>query len=356
MMRHALNFVIISENKGVPDPDVLPIEEEKLLLEEALKDSFAHLPQHLQIIAEQTVYVINHSRETVTKHYMGWSAEDDTEYRLGDKSFFKPSLDPRDPRNGSIKVNLSQKFMKTIAIGKILGKKDTRVLLGMRLLVRSILAHELLHAYQYSTNPVQALSNPIPPSNDCRTNCPEGLCDLKLIEGTKRKIEYERAAIALQRSYVAAVEYEAFANALDEYEHTVPDKFEKGSLWWLVSGRHETSLSNYYLRQYVKEREKGREFGELLRIVYEGQYIPPVLVYEIKSLNDQIEMGNVLVNERAKERLARILSEWKSFCEDGTIILKSRLQDPLPYLASVNQRFNLEIQRCNRLIERLHLH
>lgn len=286
------NFVILSENLGLPDSDVLSVEEEKRLLLEALKDSYQYLPVNLQIIGGQVTYVINHTRQPVTKYYMGWSAEDDTDYRLGDRAFFNPSLDVTDPKNGTIKVNLSQKFIKTIAIGQFLGKNDELVLLGMKLLARSIIAHELLHAFQYSTNPVRALSNPIPPSTDSRNNCPEGLCDLELLQETKRKIEYERVAVALQRSYVVPEAYEAFAKALEKYEGEVPEQFKKGAVWWLVSGKHETSVSQYYLRDYVRERRKGNQFSELLRIVYEGQYIPPMLVYEIKSLNDALERGD----------------------------------------------------------------
>ena len=342
-------FRIFSQNTGLSHPDTLSLKEEKELLQEELKDSYFHLPIELQEIAGKTVYVINHERDAVTKYYMGWSAEDDLEYELGDRKFFDPSLDVRDKCNGTIKVNFTQKFVKTIAIGKVLGEKDKKVLLGMKLLVHSIIAHELLHAYQYHTNPVRALSNPIPPFNDCRSNCPEGLCDPNLLEETKKKIEYERDAIALQRSYVNSEAFNAFADSLDRFEESNPELFKKGAIWWLASNKHETSISEYYLRQYIREKEEGREFSDLLKTTYEGQYMPPLLVYQIKQLNDSFARSDTLNLNQAQDNLKGILRTWKCYCEPGTTTIRQRIQRTFPYLVLVNDRFNLELDRCKRM-------
>lgn len=341
-------FVIESQNSG-KDPDSISLDEEKRLLRDALLDAYPHLPPNLQSIAYKAAYFINHNWVAVTKVYMGWSAEDDPDYKPGDKRFYDPSLGIDNPNNGTIKVVFTQKFMKTLAMGELLGKTDQSLLEGARLFARAIIAHELLHAWQYHTQPVSALTTVINKTAlGNAINCPNGLCDTKLLEQHKKKIEYERDAFELERKYVNPELFNRFANALDKYEVENPELFKKGGMWFLLSGKNQSPLNEYYFREKAKNKNLGREFGRLAKLTYEGQIVPPQLVYDLKRVNDSIESSDTSKMAQ-KETFDKILNKWTVFCEPESTQLLKRIVGPLPYLKAVNERFNLELKRFERL-------
>ena len=323
------NIVVIRDIKpGQTDIlDQLTETREKEILQAAVADTYEFLsdaPQLQEIIRGGLHFVVNHTWSP-TKKYFGWGPEDDPEYTYPDKNFCNASTP-----EGTIKINLSQKFMKTLDLGLKLGEKDPDVMDGVKNFYRVIIAHELLHTHQWNTYPVAALSM-FPKS--CFDN--NGLCDQEMIKGTKLKIKYEEEAFAQNRRLTDPDKIIKFANAIKEYEIEHPEEFSDEGQYRLLSSSSKLSpLVNKLMKFANDARNEEKEITGVTKIDYYGEYRPCELIWELM---------NVVMNGQSpysKTKVEAILSEWDEYMnnpdhpDESAALLKT-----FPYLKPVKEGF-----------------
>ena len=328
--------VIRNINPGQTDaPDQLTEAREREILQAAIADTYNFLsdsPQLQEIVRGGLHFVVNHTWDPITKKYFGWGPEDDPEYKYPDKNFCNAATP-----EGTIKINLSQKFMKTLDLGLKLGEEyketDPEIMEGVKSFYRTIIAHELLHTYQWHTYPVAALSM-FPES--CTTN--NGLCDQEMIKGTRLKIKYEEDAFA-QNKKIAEPDADKiikFANAIDKYESEHPEEFnpENGQYRILSS----TSKFSPVVKRLVKlandAKSDNRALTGTTKISYYGEYRPCELNWELMN----IVMSGPAPYDRTK--VESIVSEWNEYMNNPDYPDESKaLLITFPYLKPVKEGF-----------------
>ncbi|MBI4371583.1 MAG: hypothetical protein HY552_04725 [Elusimicrobia bacterium] len=294
---------------------------------------------------------MNHNNKKLTKRYMGWGPEDDPEYEYPDTHFYPEKyVDAKGVRRrGTIKANITEKFIQTMDLGTELGRNNALAAAGVRTFGRQFFAHEVTHERQYHAGPVQDLAS----VSGAVVN---GLARRKVLEETKRKINYERQAFEVDRRYGLGHEKEllALADALEEYAKAHPEEFgEKGSRRLLALDAPNPVVGRY-LREETQNINLGNRFPPTAVIIYEGQYIPAELVWKLKQLNDTNTairrgvqtMGVSLPPLHLQAKVMGIRSDWNRYMKAGPI--SQALKDSFPYLKDVEKRFNAEMHRFNR--------
>ncbi|MBI3288455.1 MAG: hypothetical protein HYZ74_02925 [Elusimicrobia bacterium] len=341
-------FKIVCELNAAHDTDTdrLDPQREIKLMREAVEATYPNLSPELQSIAEKVPFVINHSQKVLTKTYGGWSAEDDPEYRYPDTHFFGETYVDADgaTKQGTIKTNYTEKFIRALDLGARLGEKDPAVRRGMLAYAGFVIAHELEHARQYHHKPVRDFAQE--PSS-----IKDGLADAVVLKETKLKIEYEHQAFAAHRRYVAGKEADltALADALEAYAKAHPAETQAGGAYALLAA----GVANPFvarLRDEIKYIPLGERFTETAHILYYGQAVPPELTLRAKRLADTVRTARSAAAsldadissteaEWTKE-LEAMDKEWKSFMASGP--MSEKLVQSFPYLKGVVERYERE--------------
>ena len=335
------SFTVVCERGGrhAADADSVPAERELQLLRDAVSDTYPLLPPELQDVARRITFMVNHDKKNLTKRYMGWSAEDDPDYRYPDTQFFP---------GGTIKANFTEKFIKALDLGTRLGETDPRALAGVRVLWREIVSHELRHAWQYHTGPVRDLAS-------APEMVREGLADEALLAETKKKVAYEHAAFATGRSFQVGHREDllSLADAIEAYASANADLFADGAPYHLAALDAANPVVGRYLREDSKDIDLGDRFNDSEKIIYEGQYAPAEIVLRLKKRNDVLEAaartaGALNVDDAIPaSRDDSFKAEWKGYMEAGK--LSEAVKDSYPYLRGVEARYNQELERYDRL-------
>ena len=336
------------------DADRVPHARELSLLREAVEDAYPHLPTFLQEVAREITFFVSHEKVKLTKRYMGWSAEDDPDYRWPDTRFYPQEyVDPTGVnRKGSIKANFTEKFIQTLELGGELGKASPAAARGTRSFAREIIAHELAHAWQYHTWPVRDLSRTKDPA-------PEGLADPAIIRENRTKTEYEHQAFAIGRRYGRGFEKDrlALADAIEARAKAEPALFAAKGPYHLLALDQPNPVVGRYLREETKNLNLGGDFTPTAKVIYEGQHVPAELVLRLKRYNDiaelfrsQLEGGGMTAAallDVEGPSVAEIKKDWDAYMNAGPI--SGAVKESFPYLKAVEARFNKELERSASL-------
>ncbi|MBI4423818.1 MAG: hypothetical protein HY554_08830 [Elusimicrobia bacterium] len=317
------------------------------------------MPEELRWTALQVVFVVNHDDPRLTKKYMGWSAEDDPDYRFPDTHFFPKECAGTEEsgaparKAGTIKVNFTEKFLRTLDFADNIRTSNPAAFAGARSFWRGAVAHELKHALQYHVKPVRDLAS-------VDGSVRDGLADEALLRETRSKIEYEREAYALDSGFLEPEGMIRFAEAIESEEGTRPSRFEQGGDLRLLAADQPNSVPGRYMREEAEVQLKGEAFGDSWKRLYEGQYRPAELVWSLKRLNDALrqvdEAATALGFDRkevlpeARARLESLRDDWKAFMERGKD--SDSLKETYPYLTDVETRFHAELSRFDALSRR----
>lgn len=337
------------------DPDRVSPERERELLQVALSDTYPLLEAKLQETARRVTFMVLHKGED-TKIYMGWSAEDDLDYQYPDTRFYGETYVDANGRKGqgTIKVNFTEKFVRTLDLGLKLGEKDPAVRRGIRGFWRQVIAHELTHAWQYHTAPVRDLYLAKDPA-------PGGLADLQLLDETKRKVAYERQAYGVGRRFGKGFEKDilALADAIEALSKSEPKLFEKGGPYRLLALDAANPVVKRYLRDETEYIAFGEEFTPKARVIYEGQYAPAEAVRWVHAINGYKEamraheLAKGLTGVQPRDfsaEMAELRRVWASYMEAGPI--SETLVESYPYLKLVKERYAVETGRYEALRKR----
>ncbi|MBI4031555.1 MAG: hypothetical protein HY370_07735 [Proteobacteria bacterium] len=340
-------FTVICDLNGNHgnDPDRISHERERALLTEALVRAYPRLSPELQEVAGKTAFVINHSHAEITKVYSGWSAEDDAHfYKYPDTKFYNPKKYGSDfGPDGTIRVNFTEKFILGLDLGDRLGADSPFIKRGaVDSYGAMLVGHEVEHAYQWHTGPVRSNVSQHPEMVE------DGLVDKGLLKDLARKIEYEHEALAVHRQYVEPDPLMAFAEAAKAFEQDHPEMFVAGGRYYLLSVNRPNSFTGRYLAETARTADQGGKFDSAGRVIYYGQIEPPRIVHDLKELNDDIEAGQISSTADTDGKIMKLRMEWNSYSlEDPALWQKSK--DALPYLQQVENRYNRELVRFEKL-------
>ena len=292
MAGSASAFQIMCELDGQHggDADRVAPDEEARLLRDAVADAYPVLPPYLQEVARHVPFMVLHKWTAVTKKFMGYSAEDDPSYAYPDTHYYGERYSARDAqgnateKTGTIKVNFTEKFIRTLELGRKLGAGNSRAAEGIRAFSRGVIAHELNHAFQYHTGPVRDLER-FPEA------IKNGLADPQVLSDTEKKVQYERDTYGVERGIEAGHQddFLALADAVEAYARANPDLFKTGGPYHTLALDVPNPLVGRYLRENVRTIGMGSQFNDSEKIIYEGQYAPPSIVLRLKRINDVME-------------------------------------------------------------------
>ncbi|MBI5630463.1 MAG: hypothetical protein HY921_06225 [Elusimicrobia bacterium] len=321
-------------NHGV-DSDRSDPAYEIRLLQELYAWVYSRMPPHLQRTAAETTAVINHSRTAFTKIGVGgWSAEDDLDYKYPDKTFYP---------QGTIKTNYTEWLINALRFGDQWDKEYPGLKKAMLDYHGAVVVHELVHAWQYSREPVRDLAS-VPGS------CPDGLCDEKLINETEKKIKYEREAFEAEKPFKKAMAEAMLIRlyAYDKHLQRYPQHFKKGGPYALLKPKKDFQKR---WRQVARDFESGKSDLEdpNVRVSYEGQYIPARNV-------------RALVSVRANTSLPA--ADFAQACLDARKIKEEtdpyfnnpyrsdELREEYPYVKDVEKRYQRELNELKGIFQR----
>ncbi|MBI5631375.1 MAG: hypothetical protein HY921_10890 [Elusimicrobia bacterium] len=329
-------FKIVCElgGKHGADPDRVKHDLEIALIQQAYENVFDRLPPHLQQIALETTAVINHKDKSTA---LGWSAEDDLDYRYPDTEFYP---------KGTIKINYTEFFVRRLELGRKLGLNDPKVAKAFQEDAGDAITHELTHAWQYHNRPVRDLMM-------VQGSCPDGFCDEALIRETALKIEYEREAYAGTKRFDPD-RRGIISDALENYFLANPqENAPGGSYHGLMAEKVLIGIIARGRTASAQERA-GINPIETHRIVYYGQYIPARNVRALIELKKSYlsdghfqvwENGDRLTNRCG--RLNDIASETAPYFsgEEG-----GQLKEWYPYVSSVENRYRREMGALKEIL------
>ncbi|MBI5629308.1 MAG: hypothetical protein HY921_00280 [Elusimicrobia bacterium] len=322
-------FKIICELDGKhgSDPDRLEHRREIALVGKAYEAAFESLPPHLQETALETVAVINHKNVVYTKSSVaGWSAEDDPEYVYPDRGYFP---------NGTIKVNYTEYFVRILELAEKMGRNDPKTAKAFQDSIGEIIAHELLHAWQYHRNPVRDLMS-VP------GGCPQGLCDEGLLEETRLKLEYESQAFETAKLFDPA-RRRILADALEKSLKTDP----KSVMGPLLSEKILGGLKDT-LRAMADLEDAGKSPMEAYKTLYYGQYIPARNVRALVAINQMLERENAHIWGDSSMESNPCANKKTIFAETAPYLASKKLPRLYPYVAAVKARYQQELERLEK--------
>lgn len=339
------SFTVICDLDGnhESDPDRLSHQREIELMTAAIARAYPLLPPELKEIAGKIAFVINHSNKEATKLYSGWSAEDDTGfYKYPDTKFHNPEkTGPDYGADGTIRVNFTEKFILGLDLGDTVAQKDSNAGRGAIISYGAVVVkHELKHAHQWHTGPVRANVNDHPEM------FADGLMDRELLSDMIKKIRYERDALAAHRELIESGPLMDFAKAAQQYEKDRPEQFEVGAKYYLLGGKLPNSFTGRYLQMSAETVGDGDKFDEKGEVIYYGQVVPPGVVLDLKSLNDEIEASGKI--DGAAANLSALKTEWSKYVDADPTLWKAN-QEAMPYLIEVEKRYNSELARFEKL-------
>lgn len=272
--------------------------EEAQIISEAVRITIPHLKKQLYKVSQKVVYNVDHEWIGITKTYMGFSAEDDPKYQYPDRTFFHPHNKPE----GTIKVNFTEKFVQAAEFLLAYAKdhnyspQDRSTALNF---VRSIVAHEILHAWQYHTKPVPDFERNIDLLKDH---------EYLLIKGHRKKIDYEKDAMRLVIGFFKTGELESLAASIKIYMEKNPEIFEPGGKYSLLHSSRKNPFVERYLLEFaqeVRQFETGA-FGITWIMTYEGQIRPVEIAYEARKLKADTRKSAGEKAEEAKKLKAEL--------------------------------------------------
>lgn len=296
-----------------PSVDARSREEDQRIINIVVLDTYSTLPKYLKDIATQVTYYVDHKTE-ITKVYMGYASEDDEQYVYPDKTFFNPDTNP----NGTIKLNFTEKFVQAcdFLVNIIKNNPNNKTLVAAaRSWYRSVVAHELLHAYQYHTNP--ALDFERNESWIGQKNTIEGklITFEDVVKGQRAKTEYERAAYELTMSYQTLVGIETLAQATAVYMIEHSDQFKDNGKYSLLNDK----LKNPFLGRYmieiggdIKTYSITKQPGVTWIMTYEGPTRPMEILLQMRKIDQDTQMSQ----DAKAQQIAKLDQELVRFEKD----------------------------------------
>lgn len=326
-------FKIVCELGGEHgrDSDRIEPSREIKLLAHAYAWVYPQLPQHLQQTALESVAVINHKNVQLTKTFSGWSAEDDPEYRYPDQKFYP---------QGTIKTNYTERFLRMLDWGERAAAINSNVALAVRRYAAAVIAHELIHAWQYHQKPVRDL-------NSVENSCPQGLCDEHLIEETKIKVAYEKAAYEAEKPLYFSQDALIIAQTLQNHQDQFPEDFAPGKPFYIFTA---AGGKTDWVQRFFKEAES-LKIGDAFaanQLTYEGQYVPAENVRKLVDINElAAHYCDLEVFMALGPAVENIKTQTEPFF-NGSDNSKA-LQNAFPYVSSVQERYRAELTRFSNL-------
>lgn len=302
-------------------------KNDKEIIQTVVKDTYDHISPELKDVANEVTFVIDHNLE-ISQTAMGFSAEDDQNYKYPDKTFYHPYTN----RNGTIKIVLTEKFVQACDfLLELIGENQDKpkIIEAAQGFYRSILEHELLHAWHYHTSPV--------PDLDRNLNfVASGELTMEdLIQGTRKKVENERAAFFLTMSHAKPGRLETLADATEEFMKNHPEDFSSNGKYSLLSNLYSSPFVERYLREAgtnVKHYYLTKQTSKRWDLIYEGQIRPVEIAEEMKK----ITKDKSKLSKKEIKMLESLNAELKSFENEpfwNDVTLKQH-----PYLSDyVNQ-------------------
>lgn len=359
----------------VPQSWGLAFNEEQELLQNALADVYPLLDkyapkvicendilncEHSQLMkmwksgndirwaARNLVYYVLHPQkggEFLTQNFSGLSAEDDPFFKFpvpGTESQFFGN------KKGTIRVLLTQRFVKTIELFEYLKQKGApqEVLAGLRSYHRSLLAHEIFHAYRYRFAPLMDfIEFPVDYQHEPKIIVPSHLqnhlpkVSYRLVQfDQEEKIEHERRAFIYYRGFVDAKSSLRAADYIDNLIQSQPHLFEKGGRFEFLSNDMSVSFTNRYLREEAQYKDH-LGFTPGGNKVYFGQTKPFRIVDELVSMRKELEQNPPANQVEAmiyQPKFGRLNELWTDFATGPVAdFLK---ESHMPCLQSVHDR------------------
>jgi hypothetical protein len=220
----------------------------------------------------------------MTKKYLGWSAEDDLDYKYPDTTFAP---------QGSIRIIVTEKLLKLIEYGFLKLKPESQEYKGFISFLNEVIVHELTHAYQYSTAPVQDLMRAPESCYEKDSTGKTGRCDDQLIQSTRKKITYEHEAMSAGREQLLGHETEIMALIahLESSEKIHPNDFNETGKYFLLSSKNANPLVSHYLKNELKLAPLGTKFAPDAEIYYNAQYRIPEITNFLIDINEKGFIG-----------------------------------------------------------------
>jgi hypothetical protein len=329
---------VVCELHGIHGGDPDRIANDAALTLASVRDTYPLLPPELRATIDQLTFVVEHD-DTITvrgktsqptKMFMGWSAEDDKDYRYPDRAFAP---------KGTIKVNLTEVFVQLAAFCASGLLHDGAETTGCKESVRKVVAHEVLHAYQYHTDPVRDLAS-------TPGACPDGQCDPGPIAETRRKIDYERAAWVFGKTFQTVGGMVAFSLGAHRVAREHSALFAEGGRYSLLG----PMLVEEITPDIATEVLGAKDFTGGAKAFYEAQYRMPQLARDMHLLLTMIAIEEP---ERAvaEKRYAKLASAWYELVSDGAVT--HDLLGMYPYLTAVAHRFEADSSEALRLIRHM---
>jgi len=327
------NFHVHCELNGQHgnDPDRLKHVLEIKLLKEAIDFTYEFLEPHLKKIAPLLSLEINHSAKIPTKNFLGWSAEDDGIYKYPNTEYYHSLLNSK----GLIRTNYTEKLLQILHFGDKLGGNAKQ---GALVIARSIIIHELTHAYQYNKAPTQDIAHAIVHEPSLLI---DGLVDRQLLKQNKIKIEYEHDAFAAQRASLDPNAIEFFIVATQEFLSENNDFLMTGQGFNLLSKESLGINFENYLEGIISSISLGRKFSLNNEKLYNAQVVPPEIVLELVEINESLN-GNSPSREIINT-VNILRKRWDIYLSDNTYFFG--------YLESVANRYHRELNYFESLIK-----
>lgn len=323
---HVTEDALIDSEFWIPN-DTIPLEQSSENINLLIQRGAPLLPKYLIPILEQVSFHVAHNIG-LTKTYLGFSAEDDPEYTYPRTDFLSP--------NG-IRVVFTEKFLKFLDYGRTL-KENSPEAEGFHGFAVAILAHELMHAYQYHTGPVQDFARAPESCFVADSTGLAGLCSKAIIASTRKKIGYEHDAFGVERGILKqyANQVQALATYMIADELARPDIFAKGGELFLLSSKNKNPFAEHYLRGESKLAPLGTEFSPRAKIYYDAQYRLPEMAWEAKERADQ--------GARCDDK--DILKAWRELTDFLTPEVDLLGDAQFRYAIPVVERIRFELGRC----------
>jgi hypothetical protein len=239
--------------------------------------------------------------------------------RVPDQGLYHPTQNP----GATIKVNFTEKFVKALhLLSKVSHLSGDPEVENARVRwIQSIVAHEILHAWQYHTGPTLDFER-LPGSEISKQDFK------KVLSGHEKKIQYEMDAEYLTLSYLKQGNILKLTEAVQEYQATHPEEFSETGVYRLLANERKNPFVGRYLIESARASESYQKTGELghsWEMIYLGQIEPGKVLSEAQALLSSIEQGSMdTQTARAKwdelsDRLSRFTGDdlWQKVVKPG---------------------------------------
>jgi hypothetical protein len=277
-------------------------------------DQFMQDPNHpyftkykmsLREIALKMTFLIDYGPDI--ENMGGASAEDDPSFYIyPNQEFYHVNTNP----NGKIRITVTEYFIRTLQLVEAIEKERNVFLVATRQRTRGFLAHELLHAAQFSFSPVRNAAN-------FTEGIKNGLATDWLYEDSVKKVTvYEPEGLFMQHLFDKDLtsELEKFASEVKSYKEKYPNKFLAGSEFELL-GKHQykgmgQQASNIEFDLSVAGEVRAKKWKSASFIgIMDGLTVPLKTVRDLSGLAQKICRKKMSPNQAQKE-LESLTQPW----------------------------------------------